>query len=208
MHGNLPRRTTEPCAVLVALVALTWSAAPASAQDIDGEIVFLKETIRQAFELTNLPEKSDELDAGIATLLDDRFDTPLIARALLGRYWKRVASEQRDFYVQAFDKYAAQWIGSHIHAINGKDITILRANRRNKREVIVNTRILPEKGAPTLLEWRIRNRKDGSPKIVDVAIEGVSLFSTMRSEFQKITSEQGIEALIARIERTGASGEK
>ena len=49
------------------------------------------------------------------------------------------------------------------------------------------------------IDWRTRET-DGNYRLVDVAIEGVSLVVSNRSEFDSVVSRQGIDALIAQIQ--------
>jgi phospholipid transport system substrate-binding protein len=76
---------------------------------------------------------------------------------------------------------------------------------------IVQTRIIgSENGGPrkeiAKVEYRLRNRT-GPWKIIDVTIDGVSLVTNFRSQFQEIIANGGIDHLIKMLhdKNTGAS---
>ena len=71
---------------------------------------------------------------------------------------------------------------------------------------MVSTRIIYTDYPPLSIDWRVRDG-GGSPTIVDLIVEGVSLVLTYRAEFDAIVSRQGLEGLLqdmrARVERFG-----
>ena len=57
---------------------------------------------------------------------------------------------------------------------------------------------LPNRPHPVRIEWRVRETQ-GVYRLIDVAVEGVSLVVTNRSEFDSVVSRQGLDALITQI---------
>ena len=57
---------------------------------------------------------------------------------------------------------------------------------------------LPTRPDPVRIEWRVREAK-GAYRLIDVAVEGVSLVVSNRSEFDSVVNRQGLDALIAQI---------
>src|SRR6185295_10235996 len=67
-------------------------------------------------------------------------------------------------------------------------------------DTMVNSQIVRPSGPPVRVEWRVRKQSDGSLKIVDVVVEGVSMTITQRSEFASVMQQGGgLAALNARL---------
>jgi ABC-type transporter MlaC component len=58
--------------------------------------------------------------------------------------------------------------------------------------VIVTSRIIPEQGAPIAVDWRL-GISDGSYKIEDVDIDGVTMALAQRSEMTALIAHEGGE---------------
>ena len=66
-------------------------------------------------------------------------------------------------------------------------------------DALVPTEVtLPNRPDPVRIEWRVRET-EGVYRLIDVAVEGVSLVVSNRSEFDSVVNRQGLDALIAQI---------
>ena len=66
-------------------------------------------------------------------------------------------------------------------------------------DTIVSSHIEHETAPPLRIDWRLRDRGDG-PKIIDIAIEGVSLLATKRADFSSTIKKGGLHGLINDLE--------
>ncbi len=140
--------------------------------------------------------RADRTEA-VRSILHEYFNLPLIGRAVLGRHWRSTTDAQKDAYQHAFEEHTVQLVDAQLERISGGSLTILRTVPRNDRETFVYTRFLRDGDEPLEVRWRFRNRKDdGVPRIVDVAVEGVSLFATKRQDFAAIVEAEGIDGLV------------
>ena len=62
----------------------------------------------------------------------------------------------------------------------------------------METEIVRPSGPPITAEWRVRVI-DGKYRIIDIAIEGISMAVTKRSEFSAVIQSSGIDGLIAAL---------
>ena len=77
-----------------------------------------------------------------------------------------------------------------------------------RSDVYVRTELLrPAGGSPIAADWRVKHTKDGSPKIIDLKIEGISIAETKRDEFASLISSRGFDAFLDEI-RSQAYGEQ
>lgn len=183
--------------VAAAAVLVAAAATPTLAQD-DPAADLLSSLATDVEELTSLPQQHDEeRAAAVRRLLNEYFNLPLIGRAVLGRHWRTITDAQKEAYQEAFEDHTVDLIGAQLDLITGDSLNILRTVPRNERETFVYSHFTRAGEEPLEVQWRFRNRKsDGKPRIVDVAVEGVSLFATKRQDFAAIMEAEGIDGLV------------
>ncbi len=137
-------------------------------------------------------------EAEVAALLDEAVDLGLLARLVLGRHWVRTSDAQRRDYLELFRAYALQGLTSSFRAYAGlRRFDVTGSRPAGDGDVLVGTELHREPGvSPNRVDWRVRQMGEGRFAIVDVAVEGVSLLVTNRSEFDSIVGRSGIEGLL------------
>ena len=140
-------------------------------------------------------------------LFREDFDVPAIARFVLGRYWKVATPEQQQEFIRLFEDYIALVYSSQLAAYSGETLKVT-GSRADPEGAIVASEIIRPTGAPPVkVEWHLAGR-DGSYKIRDVAVDGISMATTQRSEFASVIQRNGgqVQGLIAMLrEKTGNS---
>src|SRR6185436_4928392 len=96
--------------------------------------------------------------------------------------------------------------GRNVENYKNEKVTITGARQETGGDSTVKTKILRGGPGDILVDYRLRQR-DGTWKIIDVIIEGVSLVSNFRSQFQDILSSGGPDHLIALLKDKNAKGE-
>jgi phospholipid transport system substrate-binding protein len=103
-----------------------------------------------------------------------------------------------------------------LHAVRVRPVVVQReiaarvdGERQEQRDdVTVQTKILRGGGSDdVLVDYRLRKTADGQWKIIDVIVEGVSLVSNFRSQFQDIVANGGPDRLLSLLKEKNASGE-
>ena len=80
----------------------------------------------------------------------------------------------------------------------GETFTVTGAKRASAKDVIVACAICRAGQAPIVTEWQVRSI-DGSPRIIDVAVEGISMALNQRQEFDSVVAQNGVAGLIAML---------
>jgi len=137
--------------------------------------------------------------AGFETLFEKGFDVPLVARIVLGRYWRVATPAQQEEFVSLFHKYIVNAYAQRLNAYDGQKFEITGTQPLNETETVVKSVIREPSGNALKVEWRVLKRGD-DPRIIDVMVEGVSMAITQRSEFSSIISKTGnVETLLERL---------
>ncbi|MGD9509493.1 MAG: phospholipid-binding protein MlaC [Geminicoccaceae bacterium] len=132
------------------------------------------------------------------------FDLDRTARIALGRYWKPASPEQRSAFVTLFKDHVLISYGRRFHDYADRSFRVTGA-RPSGDDVTVES--LVEGGAtPIRLDWRVGRTNHGW-RVLDVAVEGVSLLLTYRNEFAAVIERQGgqVEGLLDELRRRVAS---
>jgi len=139
----------------------------------------------------------EERGAEIRCTADNLFDVDDMARRALGQHWKGLVPRQRDEFVGLFRDVLTQSFVTIVERYTGDHIASLD-------EAIAGTfaqvrsRIMSEKGPESTIEYRLS--RSGSPwTVYDVALDGVSLVSNYRSQFNAIIGTSSVAQLLERM---------
>ena len=151
-----------------------------------------------------LQEKSiseNEKREKFRVFLNQNFDLKTIARFALGRYWRSSTKEQKKEYLALFEDMVVDVYARRFGEYDGQNIEILQSRSQGKADILVSSSIIQNNGPKIGLDWRVRNKKDGSLKIIDLIVEGVSMSLTQRSDFASVIQRGGgnVEALLKHL---------
>ena len=182
--------------LFLTLLLLLPGAQQASATTKAGAIRHIQLLGEQAFGTLQRSDMSlEKREAILADILSRGFDLPLIARFVLGRYWRPATPEQRDSYVDLFGKFVIKSYSRHLGGFTGSSFDIVGAEPIGKSDFLVTT-ILRRKSGPSFKAgWRVR-LIDNKHKIIDVMFEGISMVVTQRQEFASVLKRDGVERLL------------
>ncbi len=135
--------------------------------------------------------------------LDKNFDLNTIARFALGRYWNTVTAAEKKKYLSLFEDMVVDVYSRRFGDYNGESLMVTSARPQSDSDALVASKIIPKTGSEVRIDWRVRKKKDGSLKVVDIIVEGVSMSLTQRSDFASVIQRGGgkVETLIAHLEK-------
>lgn len=153
------------------------------------------------------PEKSRERRDKIKALISARFDFREMSKRALARHWKERTTEDQDLFVGLFSDLLQNTYISKIEAYTDEKITFDKEVIREKgRYSVVLTSIL-SKDIIIPIDYRLIRRGDGW-MVYDVLVEGVSIISNYRSQYNNILSRESYAELIQqmkeKIEKAGS----
>jgi phospholipid transport system substrate-binding protein len=138
-------------------------------------------------------------------LFREDFDVPGIARFVLGRYWKTATPEQQEEFVKLFEDYIALVYSSQLAAYSGETLKVTGSRPEAEGAVVASEIIRPTGTPPVKVDWHLTDR-NGTYKIKDVSVDGISMAVTQRSEFAAVIQRNGgqVQGLITQLrEKTG-----
>ncbi|MFQ5442196.1 MAG: ABC transporter substrate-binding protein [Thermodesulfobacteriota bacterium] len=182
--------------MVLVLLPLFFNAAAVHASEVTD---ILKATIDGAFKVLNDPSlkgpekealKREKLRAAIKKTLD----FAEMSKRSLARHWlKRTDAERKEFVALFSDLLE----NSYMDKIEMNSDAKVRyyGERKAGNKVEVKTNVLTRKGLVVPINYRLM-KKGGVWVVYDIVIEGVSLVSNYRTQFNKIIRQSSYEDLV------------
>lgn len=158
--------------------------------------------ILQKKDLNN-DQKREQIEQIAYEAMD--FDT--LSRLVLARNWSKFSPAQQSEFIGLFKRHLSVTYGHNVENYRNERVQILGERKEGYGDVTVLTKILRGGAdADVVVDYRLRQR-DGQWKIIDIIIEGVSMVSNFRSQFQDIVANGGPDRLLTLLKEKNAKGE-
>jgi phospholipid transport system substrate-binding protein len=141
--------------------------------------------------------KGMERRRAVRKIADDIFDFNEISRRALARHWQTLSEKQREEFVALFADLLERSYISKIELYGGEKI-IYGNERMDGDLATVATRIITKNGTDVPVEYRM-HKKGERWLVYDVNIEGVSLVSNYRTQFNKIIQTASYNDLVQKL---------
>lgn len=121
------------------------------------------------------------------------------ARLAVGRAWRDATPEQRTKLVEEFRSMLVRTYSNALQGYEGQEMKVLPSRvKPGETEATVRNQFTRAGGKPVPIDYQMR-KTDSGWKIYDIAVEGISLVLTYRSEFDQVVKQEGIDGLIKRL---------
>jgi len=135
--------------------------------------------------------------AAIRDTVHDLFDVDDMARRALGQHWKGLFPRQHEEFVRLFGDVLAQSFVTIVERYTGDNVAPLDEEVAGTFAQ-VRSRITPERGSEIAIVYRLSQR--GSQwTVYDIVLDGVSLVSNYRSQFNSIIGTSSVAQLLERM---------
>ena len=206
--------TPKPAAALFAVLFLIAGlpAGTAQADQSTEARVFIEALAGDAIKALTVNDvgRGERIER-FRTLFNDHFAVDTIGKWVLGRYWRRAKPKERDEYLILFEDYIVASYVERFAEYTGQKLLVTKAIAEDGTSATVYSEIhLPGGGnLPVRVNWRV-DGVVGDFKIVDLVVEGVSMSTTLRSDFGSITRRDGgkVAGLLSVLRKKTASLKK
>jgi phospholipid transport system substrate-binding protein len=186
-------------AMALACVVAIFAAGHALAGPVSEQ---LKETIDRVVKVLDDPalkgpDRTEERRVAVTKIAQEIFDFPEVARRSLARHWQPLTDKQREEFTALFADLLERSYVSKIELYSGEKITYA-SERIDGDSATVATRIATKSGAEVPIDYRLL-KKGPRWLVYDVNVEGVSLVSNYRTQFNKIIQTSSFEDLIQKL---------
>src|SRR5208282_3323731 len=128
------------------------------------------------------------------------FDIPSMTRLSVGPSWASLTEAQRQQVTESFGRYISAIYADRFDSYAGQKLTVI-GEQPAAAGIMVRSQIVKANGEPVNIDYMMRRNGD-SWLISDIYLDGaISEVATRRSEFAAILKSQGIDGLIAALNR-------
>jgi phospholipid transport system substrate-binding protein len=129
------------------------------------------------------------------------FDIPSMTRLSVGvSYWARLSEAQRQQLTESFGRYISAIYADRFDSYAGQKLQVT-GEQPNPGGVMVKSQIVKANGDPVKVDYLMRRNGEGW-LISDIYLDGaISEVATRRSEFGAILRTDGVDGLIAALNR-------
>ncbi len=179
--------------LLALLVAQAWAGAPTDQ---------LKGAIDKVLNILGNPAlkadgKVKERQATVRKVANDIFDFAETAKRSLARHWQNRTNEEREEFIKLFGDLLERSYISKIERYGGEKINYV-GESVDGDVATVRTALTTKQGSEVPIEYRMLRRGDRW-LVYDVIIEGVSLISNYRTQFNKIIQTSSYQELVKKM---------
>jgi phospholipid transport system substrate-binding protein len=138
--------------------------------------------------------------AQIDPVIRRSFDIASMARLSVGPTWSGLSVAQRQQVVESVGRYISAIYADRFDSYAGQKLEVTR-EQQNPSGLMVKSQIIKASGEPVEVDYMMR-RNGEAWLITDIYIDGtISEVATRRSEFGAILRNDGIDGLIAALNR-------
>ena len=183
--------------LLVMFVVSVFSATAAFAGPSDD----VKKTVDEVVRIVaskEMKQNDQKRRQALKKTISLVFDYSEMAKRSLGRHWNQRTPDEKKRFAELFATLLENSYAGKIESYNNEKIVYLK-------EIIdgdhaeVKSKVVTAKRDEFTLDYRMLNR-NGKWMAYDVVIEGVSLVSNYRTQFNKIITNGGYAQLVKKLE--------
>ena len=178
--------------ILYFSVGTAWTATPDEVvkETAEGVISHI-ESNRSVLEAH--PEKIYDM---VNELVIPRFDFISMSKWVLGKHWRTANEEQRSKFIAQFKALLVRTYARALLEYSGQSIKYYPVEQNSTSTLaVVKTELTSSSNTQLPILYRM-HQKNEEWKVVDVAVDGVSLVTTYRNSFATQIKKKGFDSLL------------
>ena len=185
--------------IMAAVLVCGGAAAQTTPEDISADLSARNERIITAL---NADKQSGALSSESALALiqkemSPRIDYRRLSSSATGKHWRKANDVQKDEIIKAFRAVLEKTYAKVLARYTEQQSRIVDVKERADKTIVVNSEIYGTRGNAKM--DYVFAQKDGKALIIDMQVEGISLISAYRRQFNQIAKKAGIDGLVAKL---------
>lgn len=151
--------------------------------------------------ISNKSVSATEKQATLEKLFQANLDFEFVGKFVLGRHWKTATAEQRASYMDAYKEFLTNHYTTRFSEYTSGSFKVTGEHPGLEDSTVVSMEIISGQSGspPVLIDYHV-HKTNGGMKVFDIVVEGVSLLTTQRSEFNAVINKNGMDGLITRLQ--------
>ena len=147
--------------------------------------------VMRSNELQSYEDRYEALEPVISS----HFDTPLIAKVILSRYWGNLDEKQKAEFIELFNKLSIATYASRFDSYSGERFVEISREKLKRGRLLVKTELQRIDDKPVKLDY-LMHQKGDAWYIISVIANGVNDLSLKRAEYAAVIKDKGYDALV------------
>lgn len=171
-----------------------------AAQAIAGPTEDVKKTVDEVVRIVadkDMKKNDQKRRQLLKKTISQIFDYTEMAQRSLGKHWKDRTPAEKKQFSELFATLLENSYAGKIESYNNEKIVYIKENIDGDHAE-VRSKVVTTKRDEFTLDYRLIN-KNGKWTVYDVVIEGVSLVSNYRSQFNRIITANGYPELVRKL---------
>lgn len=140
----------------------------------------------------------EESFARIAPVVDSTLDLAGISRLVLGRHWRQLRPEQQSAFLVSFRELSISTYVARFREYHDERFEIEEPEPAGKR-VVVHSNLIRGAEPPLAFEYQLHD-VDGSWRIINIIVDGVSDLALKRAEYNSILTDRDFDTLLKELQ--------
>jgi len=142
----------------------------------------------------------EERYATLEKVVTENFNTPLISRVILSRYWKSLDEKTQADFINLFNRLTIATYVDRFNSYENETFKHIAIEPMKKGRHLVKTVLLKTNGDSVSFNYIVQSNNE-KWKIISVIANGVNDLSLKRGEYSSVIKDQGFDALIENIKK-------
>jgi len=170
------------------------------ASEDSSAIVQVSTTVDSILDILNeenvFEEKWPEKKEDIVILIKERFDFRELSKRALGKHWKKISFEEQNNFIILFQDVLQNTYIERLKSYSNEKIVFHKQITKGEKAMVYCAFLRQDQEIP--MKYRAKKVNE-SWRVYDISIEGVSLVSNYRKQFDQIIRKDKYDGLIAKM---------
>lgn len=181
--------------VLTAFILMVSVAYATPTDDVKKAVDVVVSIVSDKELKKNEVKRRQALKKSISTI----FDYSEMAKRSLGKHWNARSTAEKKHFSELFATLLENSYASKIESYNNEKIIYIKEYMDDDEHAVVKSKVVTAARDEFTLDYHLF-KQGGKWMVYDVVIEGVSLVSNYRSQFNKTITANGYDALVKKLQ--------
>jgi phospholipid transport system substrate-binding protein len=136
----------------------------------------------------------------IRQIVREMFDFDEISKRALSRHWQTLQREEQAEFVALFRDLLERAYLAQVETASGSEKIAFTGESIENESATVRSKVVTRQGSEMPIDYRLHVR-DGSWRIYDVAVQGVSFIASYRTQFDRVIRAESYSSLRERLQK-------
>ncbi|HXE98672.1 MAG TPA: ABC transporter substrate-binding protein [Dongiaceae bacterium] len=181
--------------VLTTLIFMATAAWASPTEDVKKTVDEVVRIVSDKEMKKNVTKRRQALKKTISSI----FDYSEMAKRSLGKHWNDRKPEEKKQFAELFSTLLEDSYAGKIESYNNEKIVYIKEFQDDEDHAVVKSKVVTAARDEFTLDYHLL-KQNGKWMVYDVVIEGVSLVSNYRSQFNKIITANGYDRLVKKLQ--------